>query len=487
MNISRLEPLFQARSVALVGASTNRRKWGGIMLANLLNGGFTGRIYPVNPEAGEMLGQKVYKSVSAIPEAPDLAVIVVPAPAVVPVIRECVEKGIKAGVVITAGFAELGAEGERLQRQMVEVARQGGMALVGPNCNGIMNPWKKLFVEFPNFHVPPGPLAVIAQSGNVVDVVARQLMIKGLGCSLCVASGNEADLHIEDYLEYLAEDPHTKVILCYVEGFKDGRRFFQIAREVTKKKPVIVLKAGKTPAGAQAAASHTAAIAGADEIFAAVCKQSGIIRAGNLHEMVNIGIAFLRQPLPRGRRLGIVTAGGGWGVLAADACMELGLDVVTLPEATLKELDAILPAWWNRGNPVDLVAGSFADSVFHAVEAVLACPAVDAVIFLSIMPALKIKRLASAAEKTQSESFGQELVQATSDVLDRINVLARKYGKPVVVASEHLLATAVQEAHVNYVLGQRGAVCYHMPHEAAEVMSALADYGEWRMKKGEGK
>ena len=484
MNISRLKPLFQARSVALVGASNNRRKWGGIMLENLLNGGFTGRVYPVNPEAGEMLGQKVYTSMSAIPEVPDLAVIVVPPPAVVPVIRECVEKGIKTGVVITAGFAEIGAEGERLQRQMVEVARQGGMALVGPNCNGIMSPWEKLFVEFPNFHVPPGFLAVIAQSGNVVDVVARQLMIKGLGCSLCVASGNEADLHIEDYLEYLADDPHTKVILCYVEGFRDGRRFFRIAREVTKKKPVIVLKGGNTPAGAQAAASHTAAIAGADEIFDAICKQSGIVRARNLQEMINIGISFLHQPLPRGRRLGIVTAGGGWGVLAADACMELGLDVVTLPEATLKELDAILPAWWNRGNPVDLVAGSFADSVFHAVEAVLSCPAVDAVIFLSIMPALKIKNFASTAEQTQTERDDQELVEATGDALDRFNALARKYGKPLVVGSEHLLATAMQETHITYALGQRDAVCYQMPHEAAEVMSALADYGEWRMKNG---
>ena len=178
----------------------------------------------------------------------------------------------------------------------------------------------------------------------------------------------------EDYLEYLGDESHTKVIMCYIEGFKDGRRFLRIASEVSKKKPIIMVKAGKTQAGAKAAASHTAAISGSDDIFGAVCKQAGVIRAGSLDEMLNIALALLRQPLPKGRGIGIVTAGGGWGVMGADACAERGFNVVALPETTIRELDKLLPAWWNRGNPVDLVAGSTPDNIFKALEMVMQCP-----------------------------------------------------------------------------------------------------------------
>lgn len=296
----RFEPLFRARSVALIGASSNRRKWGYIMLANLINGGFQGEIYPVNSEAQELMGRKAYRSVNEIPATPDLAVIAVPPSSVAQTIRECTAKGVRAGVIITAGFAELGEQGSRLQQEIVETARAGGMVLVGPNCNGIMSPWDNLYIEFPSFHVPPGPIAVVAQSGNVMDVLSRQVMVKGLGCSQCVASGNEADLHIEDYLAYLGDDPHTKVILCYIEGFKDGGRFFKIAAEVGRVKPIVMVKAGKTQAGARAAASHTASLAGSDIVFDGICRQAGIVRASGLDDMLNIGIAFCASLFRRG-------------------------------------------------------------------------------------------------------------------------------------------------------------------------------------------
>jgi len=356
MVIDRFNPLFNARSVVLIGASSNPGNWGHVMLKNLINGGFEGNIYPINPDTDELLGKKVYKTLAEVPETPDLAVIAVPPQAVPGAMRACTDKGIKAAVVITAGFAELGDEGRRLQDQMVETARANGMVMVGPNCNGIMSPWAKLYVDFPSFHVPPGSMAIVCQSGGVVDGLARQSMIKGLGCSLCVASGNEADLHMEDYLAYLADDPRTSVILCYIEGFKDAGRFYRIVREVTKKKPVVACKAGRTQAGAKAAMSHTASIAGSDEIFDGICKQAGVLRAKNLHHLFNVGTAFMNQPLPKGRRIGIVTAGGGWGVMAADECVSLGMEMARLPDETIKRLDAFLPAWWNRGNPVDLVA-----------------------------------------------------------------------------------------------------------------------------------
>ncbi|TSA55419.1 MAG: hypothetical protein D4R38_00585, partial [Dehalococcoidia bacterium] len=458
--------------MTLVGASRDTNKWGFVVLKHLLNGGFTGKVYPVNPVEDAILGLKVYRSVAALPETPDLAVIIVPPAAAVSVVRECVSKGIKAGVIITAGFAELGGQGAQLQMEIAEAAHGGGMAFVGPNCNGIMSPWEKLYIQFPAFHVPPGPVAVLAQSGNVMDSLARQVMLHGLGCSVCIASGNEASLHSEDYLEFMADDPHTKVILCYTEGFKDGRRFFEVAGQVSKKKPIIMVKVGKTQAGARAAASHTAAIAGADNVFDAMCKQSGVIRAKSLDEMLNIGLAFLRQPLPEGRGVGIVTAGGGWGVLAADACAGLGFDVVKLPHETIVELDKLLPSWWNRGNPVDLVAGSTPDNIFKAVELVLGCPCVNALVMLSIMPALRIRGFSAPLDPEGREKWGQEGVNAVVEAMEHFNQLAVKYQKPVIVASEHIIASAVEETKINHALGQRELVCYHMPHQAAEVLAA---------------
>jgi acyl-CoA synthetase (NDP forming) len=482
MSLHQIEPLFNARSVTFVGASNDPGKWGFLTLKHLLDGGFQGNIYPVNPREGEILGLKVYRSIADIPETPDLAVIIVPPPAVLTVIKECNSKGIKTGIIITAGFAELGGEGSRLQKEIVETARNGGMVFVGPNCNGVMSPWNQQYVQFPSFFVPPGPVGVIAQSGNVVDALALQIHMHGFGCSACIASGNEAILHCEDYLEYLADDPHTKVILSYIEGFKDGERFLAVAREVSKKKPIIMLKAGKTPAGARAAASHTAALAGSDAVFDAVCKQSGLIRAKSLDEMLHIGLAFLRQPLPQGRGLGIVTAGGGWGVLAADACAELGFNIVQLPDKTINELDKILPAWWNRANPVDLVAGADADNIYKAVDLVMQCQSIDAMMYLSLMPALRVEGFSGPQGKSIREEWGRQMIQATAMAMDEFNAIADKYKKPLVISSEYLWASNTEQAETAFLLGHYNAVCYRMPGEAARVLDALVTYGEYIRK-----
>jgi len=456
-------------------------------LNNLINGGFEGKIYPVNPREDEILGLRSYPNIAAMPETPDLAVIVVPPKSVLEVVRECVRKGVKAGIVITAGFAEVGEHGARLEREVLDAARAGGMMLVGPNCNGIMNPFEKLYVQFPPYFVPPGPIAIVAQSGNVVDALARQIMLRGLGCSICISSGNEADLHIEDYLEYLAEDPHTMVILGYTEGFKAGKRFFALAKEVSREKPIVMIKPGTTPAGARASLSHTASIAGSDAVFEAVCKQSGIVRARNLEDLLDLGVALLRQPLPKGIRVGIVTGGGGAGVLTTDACAELGLDVLSLPEETIEELSSFMPAWWSRSNPVDLVAGSSPDTSFRAVETVLRCPIVDGVIMMSIMPALRLERPPASADEADRRRWGDNLVKAVVNVLERFGNLADTYQKPVVVASEQMFADAFQEARITQALGQRSLVCYHMPHQAAAVLAGLAKYGSYLQRYGKRK
>ncbi|MBN1613534.1 MAG: CoA-binding protein [Deltaproteobacteria bacterium] len=476
---SQFRALFHPGAVAFIGASNKPRKWGSIILNNMVVGGYSGRIYPVNPAEAEIQGFKAYAGIVDIPEIPDLAVIVVPPAAVPGAVDACCAKGVKAGVVITAGFAEVGPDGAKLQEEMVRKARLGGMILVGPNCNGIMRPPANLYIAMPPVFPPPGKLAVVAQSGNVATSIARRIMKAGFGCSCFISSGNEADLHCEDYFSFLADDPETEVILSYVEGFRDGRRFFDKVREVSKKKPVVMLKSGSTEAGAKAAASHTASLAGSDLAFEGVCAQAGVIRAMDMDEMVTIATGIIGQPLPRGKRIGIVTAGGGWGVLAADACVKMGLDVANLPDDTLAELDSFLPAWWNRGNPVDLVAGLKQEDLGTSLEVLLRCPVIDGVIVLGIMPALPFEPMPRVLTQEYIDRRIASMIKVIVEIYDQFTEMARRYGKPVIVSSEMPFSVGDFESRLSIALGGRGCACYPAPEDAALVMAGLHRYARY--------
>jgi acyl-CoA synthetase (NDP forming) len=477
--IAKLKLVFEPSSIAFLGATNNPFKWGFRIFANIVNGGFQGKLYPINPTKQEILGRKVYKTVGEIPEIPDLAVIVIPPPGVPAVLRECADKGIKAVVVITAGFAEVDTEGEKRQQEMVEIAQRAGIRFIGPNTDGIVNPHHKLYAEMPPIFPYAGPISIVSQSGNIVGTMMRLAIDSGFGCAKCISSGNEADLHAEDYIRYLADDPQTRVILSYVEGFKDGSRFFEAAKEVTRKKPIVMLKTGETPAGAIAAKSHTASLAGMDTVVDAMCQQSGIVRVRHLDELVDAGTAFLCHPLPRGRRVGIVTAGGGWGVLAADACAKLGLDVVQFPPETINELNSFMPAWWSHGNPVDLVAGLFGDGVMRCIEVVLRSPVVDGVIFLGIMPALPMEQFSRAAKLEDRDRMRDAILSAIINVFDKLKELTDKYDKPIVVGSEPIAFGADLANKIIRSLADRNCVSYDMPHKAAAAFAYLAKYGEF--------
>jgi acyl-CoA synthetase (NDP forming) len=477
--IAKLKLIFEPRSIAFLGATSNPMKWGFRIFANIVNGGFQGRLYPINPTKQEVLGRKVYKTVGEIPEIPDLAVIVIPPPGVPAVLRECADKGIKAVVIITAGFAEVDRQGEKLQQEMVDIAQRAGVRFIGPNTDGIVNPHHKLYAEMPPIFPYAGPISIVSQSGNIVGTMMRLAIDSGFGCAKCISSGNEADLHAEDYIRYLADDPQTRVILSYVEGFKDGSRFFEVAKEVTRKKPIVMLKTGETPAGAIAAKSHTASLAGMDTVVDAMCQQSGIVRVRHLDELVDAGTAFLCHPLPRGRRVGIVTAGGGWGVLAADACAKLGLDVVQFPPETINELNSFMPAWWSHGNPVDMVAGIFGDGVMRCIEVVLRSPVVDGVIFLGIMPALPMEQFSRAAKLEDRDRMRDAILSAIITVFDKLKELTDKYDKPIVVGSEPIAFGADLANKIIRALADRNCVSYDMPHKAAAAFAYLAKYGEF--------
>jgi acyl-CoA synthetase (NDP forming) len=478
---THMKLLFEPSSVAVIGASNDRSKWGYRVLSNIMRGGFEGRIYPVNPGSPEVLGLKAYARVTDIPEVPDLAVIVVPPPGVPEVMRDCAAKGVKAAVVITAGFAEIGGEGERLQREIVEIARGAGIRFVGPNCLGILNPSHKLHPQMPAEFARPGPLAVISQSGNIMNNISRLVDNRGYGLSKGVSIGNQADLRAEDYLEYFARDPQTRVILSYIEGFKDGARFFRIARAVSKEKPIVLLKAGETPAGARAAHSHTASLAVPDAIIEAMCRQAGIIRVTSLDDLVDTGITFLGQPLPRGRRVAIITGGGGWGVLTADACAKLGLDVVILPPETIEELDKLMPAWWNRGNPVDFVGGGPREHNIDVVEILLRCPVVDGVILLGLMPPVRRDQMASIFDPAQGGQEMKEFIASMlASVLDTLKELSERYQKPIVLASPQLDFGALPAQETVRILAEHDAICFELPDQAAAAFARLVQYSEYR-------
>lgn len=478
------QSLFHPRSIAFIGASNKPRKWSSIILNNMKIGGYPGTIYPVNSTESDVQGSRMYSRVADLPETPDLAVILVPPMAVPGIIDECVAQGIRAGLVITAGFAEVGAEGARLQEEMVQKARQGNMILVGPNCNGLMRPPARLYMAMPPLFPPPGPMAVVAQSGNVANSIVYGVMKRGLGCSCFISTGNEADLHGEDYLTFLAGDPETKVILSYTEGFRDGERFLAIARQVTKEKPIIMLKGGSTDAGAVAAQSHTASMACSDGVFDGICSQAGIIRAETVDEMVDIGASLISQPRPRGKRVGIVTGGGGWGVLAADACSKCGLTVATLSEETLAELDSFLPAWWNRGNPVDIVASLKQDDFGRSIEVLLKSPEVDGILLLAIpSSALSYDPLPPVLTPEIIANRVEYTVNGVGKIYDRFMGLAVRYGKPVIIVSEFHFSLRNVEERLVQTLGAKGYVCYTSPKIGALVMMHICRYADYLRDK----
>jgi acyl-CoA synthetase (NDP forming) len=352
--------LFSPASVAVIGASNTPGTWGNNAMKGLLNSA-SRPVYPVNPNSAEVLGKKAYRSVADIPDPVDLAVIVVGEKLVPVVLSECVSKEVKAAVIITAGFGETGEPGRKLEAELTEIARRGGIRFVGPNSMGHADTRTQLSTFGQSGEMPRGPVTVLAQSGNMCLKIVRNLAEAGVAFSKYISTGNEADLRMEDYLEYLAEDDDTKIIAAYIEGLRDGRRFFRLAKEITARKPVVVVKTGGTKEAARAVMSHTGALAGVDAVYTAVFRQSGVIRVEDDDELCDVVCALLNNPLPRSNRVGILSIGGGPGAMTAEACEKEALAIGTLQPSTIAKLDKYLPSRWPRRNPVDMAGPSAAE------------------------------------------------------------------------------------------------------------------------------
>ena len=453
-----LDAIFSPRSVAVVGASRDPTSIGWALLDNLLSRRFEGPIFPVNPKAGSVHSLKCYPSVSAIPDPVDLAVILVPRPLVEAVVDECLAREVRGLVVISAGFAETGQEGARLERRIRDKVREAGARMVGPNCMGVINtdPAVRLDATFAPVAARRGHIGFVSQSGALGVAILNVASSLGIGLTQFVSMGNKADVSGNDLLEYWAEDPETRVICMYLESFGNPRRFTELAKEVSRKKPILVVKSGRTEAGARAASSHTGALAGLDVTVSAFLQQCGVLRANTIEELFDVARALDRCPLPRGNRVAIVTNAGGPGIMATDACVNLGLEMATLCAATRDELASFLPPEASLENPVDMIASATPEDYRKALAACLADPEVDMALAIHVTP----------------------LLSAPIDVLEEATAGAGTEGdKPVLAV---IMAT---ESFYHEIQERRDLLpVYRFPESAAVALSKLARYGAWRAR-----
>jgi acyl-CoA synthetase (NDP forming) len=480
-----IDPLFHPRSIAIVGASQNFNKWGAIILHNTIIGNFSGKIYPINPRVGDIFGIPAYPGLEEVPGEIDLAVIVIPKEKVIDALGAAARKGIRYAVLITAGYSETGTDGKRLEEETASCAKKHGIRLVGPNCMGIVSMIpERLASWMPSLIPEPGPVSIVSQSGNMGYSLVQALNNRGVGVCRLISSGNEADLKTPDFLRLLGNDPETRVILSYIEGVDDGRNLFDAFRVVSPKKPIVVLKSGHTAAGARASASHTGALAGSDDLYGALFSQTGVIRARDIEEMIDFAALFSAQPLPGGTRVGIITMGGGWGVLAADACDEAGLSVVPLSPDTRDALDAILPSWWSRSNPVDLVAGLREGDFSQSLVTLLSCDYIDALMLLGIgygnVRGRFIKE-SPYAEYYNMKELGTQFMEADEVTARTIIELIDRFKKPMVPVVDQAVIT--KNARFIQMLKEKGIIIMPSPKRGARALSALTRYGAYLRKE----
>jgi len=474
--------LFYPKSIVFIGASAQIGKWGNMLLSNTIGGGYKGKVYLVNPKGGTIAGKKVYRSIAEIPGSVDLAVVTIPAKFVPALIGQMKQKKIRNMLLITSGFGETGPEGKQLEKDLVQAARKAGILILGPNTMGICNPHNQLYCTGSPVQPLAGSTAVVAQSGNMGTQLLAFAESQGIGIRAFSGSGNEAMITIEDYMESFEVDGLTRTVMLYLESVKDGRRFYESACRVGKKKPIVLMKGGQTGAGNRAAASHTGAMSSDAKVFNAVCRQAGIIKVEQSMDLLDLSAAFASVPLPRGNRAAIMTLGGGWGVITADLCSHYNLEVPPLPEAILSVLDGILPSYWSRSNPVDIVGENDPTIPMTTLEELLKWEGCDAVINLGIMGRrIFVQRMVASVRKADA-TYPQEvldmaiqmLVDFEKKYIEHVVNLMHKYEKPIFGVS--LLAD--QEDQTVYRVGddEYKGLFYETPERAVKVFARMFEY-----------
>jgi acetyltransferase len=432
---------FNPQSIAVIGASRTPGKVGYDILKNILQYGYQGAVYPINPEAPEILGVKAYPSILDIPGEVGLAVVVVPPPKVGEVISQCGVKKIDSAIIITAGFGESGSEGTKLEDDLVRRAKVSGMRFIGPNCLGVIDTHSRVNTSFAAGMPASGSIGFFSQSGALCVAVLDRALAEDIGFSKFISMGNKADISDTDIMLALAEDDNTKVILGYIEGVKDGKQFMETASQISKKKPVIILKSGITSSGARAASSHTGALSGREAAFDAAFKQSGVIRAHLFADLFNFALAFANQPLPQGPNIAIITNSGGPGIIAADASDRSGLQLISLHKDTVDKLRAFLPPFASFYNPVDILGDASAERYEKALTTVLQDEKIHGVLVLLTPTAIvdvdatakAVATIANSTDKPILTSFmGKKRVESGAKILMKSNVPNYSYPEEAV-------------------------------------------------------
>ncbi|MFC2041078.1 acetate--CoA ligase family protein [Chloroflexota bacterium] len=455
MNKPTLEFLFNPSSVAIVGASKDLRKSGGRFLKSFINHGFKGQLFPVNPNETEIMGMKVYSTVRDIAANLDLVMMTIPASETPQVMTECAAKGVKFAVMYTAGFREISTEGRELEAKVLEIARRGGVRIVGPNCMGVYCPYAGINTVVADASLPreSGSMAFVSQSGWASEKMIVSGTDRGLRFSKVISSGNQIDLTTIDYMEYFGQDPKTKFIGAYIEGITDGRRFMELARNIPHQKPIVVWKAGRTATGARASLSHTGSLAGNDAICDAAFKQSGIIRANSLDEVIDIAVTFNTPYMPSGNRIGIIEQTGGGGIAFADACGDVGLELPEFPQEIQRALRNCLKGlaapFSTVRNPVDVVSLPRTEYAHMLPQCLtVMARAVDALLLFTYLP-------------------------LTDDTLARcIDRVRDRLQKPIFVVPPY----PSRETNGSSLYTQRGIPALTSPERAARAISALVQY-----------
>ena len=451
-----LESLLYPKSIAVIGASAKEGKVGHAVLSGLLDAGYEGQIVPVNPKADELLGVKCYKNLEEYEDKIELSVIAIPTPAVKDAVAASIRKGAGSIIVITAGFKEVGPEGAALEAEIARMCKMKGVRLMGPNVLGLINTHHKMNVSFASRTPDAGGISVISQSGALCTAILDWAAGRHLGLGKLISIGNKADLSETDFLRALARDDNTKVIAGYLESIEDGEEFLAAAEETCSIKPVVILKAGTTQAGAKAASSHTGSLAGGDIAYGAAFRRSGVIRADDFDQLLDYATALYMQPLPEGERVAIITNAGGPGIMAADACEKLGLKVSPLSESTLDALKKSLPAAASAANPIDVLGDADPERYAAAIKAAQAEDSVDAIIVI-LAPQAMTKPVEMAKAVARCATEGNKPVLA-----------AFMGGADVTPGREFLAQCSLPD--------------YPSPERAAGTLRAMCDYAAWRRR-----
>ncbi len=466
---SKLKALFAPTSVAVVGASTKEKSVGYEVISNLLRSGFRGPVFPINPKARSVHSVPAFPALAAVPQEVDLAIITVPRDHVIGVVKEAIAKGVKALIVITAGFKEVDEEGAELEETLRALVEEAGIPMVGPNCMGLINTDSEvcLNASFTASSPPRGRVAVASQSGALGETILKTAAHLGLGLSSFVSLGNKADVTGNDLLDYWADDPSTSLVLLYLESFGDPKEFARVARHLTRKrgKPVLAVKSGRSRAGARAASSHTGSMAGADVAVDSLLRQCGVIRVDTVAELFTLAQGFANQPIPAGRRLGILTNAGGPGIMATDAAAHFGLRLANLSSATTKILSGVLPPEASLQNPVDTIATAGAAEYQASAKAMYCDPEVDGLVIIFVSPVMiDAKDVANAIVRGIEE--GIQEVGAQKPVLTCF--MGKHHGDEGIA-----------------ILHEAKIPVFAFPEAAVESLAAMARFGEIR-KEPEG-